>query len=236
MKNLSKLKPLKNLSLVDKVELRLIEFFKENKLSAGDAIPKEMEFAEALGVSRTVVREAILRLRTLGLIESKKHRGMILTQPDFIVNFERVLDSNLLGDEALKDIFELRLILEMGMADLLFARKTDVDIAELDAIVTKQEVEGSDTTIFSLEDEVAFHGKLYQIAGNSTLRRFQELLLPVFEYVHEQKLPNVDYEYSDKFITHRDLLNQLDKGTPDSFRIALRRHLEPHFERILKEI
>ena len=236
MKKLTELKPLKNLSLVDKVELRLIDYFKENKLIAGDSIPKEMEFAEALGVSRTVVREAFLRLRTLGLVESKKHRGMILTQPDFIINFERVLDSNLLGDEALKDIFELRLILEMGMADLLFARKTDEDIAELDAIVTKQEVEETDTSIFSLDNEIAFHGKLYRIAKNSTLQRFQELLLPIFKYFHENKLPNSDkFKYSQKFVTHRDLLNHLNVGTPDSFRIAMRQHLEPHFDRILDE-
>lgn len=233
MKKLTQLKPLKNLSLVDKVELRLLDFFKENKLVPGDSIPKEMEFAEALGVSRTVIREAVLRLRTLGLVESKKHRGMILTQPDFIINFERILDSNLLGDEALKDIFELRLILEMGMADLLFARKTDEDITELNTIVTKQEQEETDTTIFSLENEIAFHGKLYRIAKNNTLQRFQELLLPVFKYVNDHKLPNIDYEYSQQFVTHRDLINHLKEGTPDSFRMAMRQHLEPHFDKIL---
>jgi len=234
MKKLTKIQPLKSLSLVDKVELRLVDYFKENKLVAGDAIPKEMEFAEALGVSRTVVREALLRLRTLGLIESKKHRGMILTQPDFILNFERVVDSNLLSDDTLKDMFELRLILEMGMADLLFARKTDKDLEELDSIVAKQEKEETDTSFFSLENEIAFHGKLYEIAGNSTLQRFQQVLLPVFQYVHKNKLPNKEYNYSQKFVTHRDLLNHLKEGSPTSFREALRQHLEPHFDQILE--
>ena len=110
-KTIKKIKPLDNLSLVDKVELRLVAFIKENNLVPGDAFPKELELVESLGVSRTVVREASLRLRTLGIIESKKHRGMILTQPDFIDNFERVLDPKLLGNETLKNLFELRLIL-----------------------------------------------------------------------------------------------------------------------------
>lgn len=82
---LEKIEPIDNLSLVDKVEARILAFFKENGLRPGDAIPKELEFAESLGVSRTVVREALLRLRTLGLVESKKHRGMILTQPMLLV-------------------------------------------------------------------------------------------------------------------------------------------------------
>lgn len=231
-----KIKPIKNLSLVDEVEICITQFIKDNKLKIGDAIPKEMEFAEALGVSRTVVREALLRLRTIGIIESKKHKGMILTQPDIITNIEKVLETNLLGDQTLRDIFELRLILEMGMVDLLFARITTQDIIGLEKIVNTQA--GNNTAIFSLEAEVAFHGKLYEISKNKTLKRFQELLLPVFQYVHTNILPNAEnlsYD-SEKFITHKDLLTHLKTGSPNSFRQAMRQHLEPHFNRILNQL
>ena len=59
-------------SLVDKVEVNLIEYFKNKELQPGDLIPKEMELAEIMGVSRTVIRETLTRLRTMGLIEIKK--------------------------------------------------------------------------------------------------------------------------------------------------------------------
>lgn len=233
-----KIAPIKSVSLVDEVEIRVMQFIKENKLKSGDSIPKELEFAAALGVSRTVVREALLRLRTIGMIDSKKHKGMILTHPDIIENFEKAIKSNLLGEETLKDMFELRLILEMGMADLLFARKTDKDIEELEKIVSKEEKLHQDSTIFTLDLEVAFHGKLYEISGNDTLKRFQDLLLPVFRYVHENMLPDAEkFEYSSgKFISHRDVLNELKTGTPTSFRVAMRQHLEPHFERVLNVV
>ena len=64
-------------TLVDKVEKSIIDYIKNNALKVGDALPKELEIAESLGVSRTAVREAMLRLRTLGLIESRKHRGIV---------------------------------------------------------------------------------------------------------------------------------------------------------------
>ncbi|WOD42802.1 FadR/GntR family transcriptional regulator [Hwangdonia lutea] len=235
---LSKIAPLENLSLVDKVELRLKEYFKENNLKIGDSIPKELEFAEALGVSRTVIREALLRLRTIGVIQSKKRSGMILTQPDIIQNFEKAIEYNLLGEEALTDIFELRLILEMGMADLLFARKTKADLEALDKIVSKQEKEEQNTVLFSLKNEIAFHGKLYEMSKNSTLQRFQDLLLPVFNYVHDN-MPHgaEDFKYSKgKFVTHRDLLNILIDGNAETFREAMRNHLEPHFDKVLNTI
>lgn len=229
----NKIKPINTLSLVDKVELRLMEFFSENNLQPGDAIPKELEIAESLGVSRTVVREALLRLRTLGLVESKKHRGMILTRPDVLIGFEKVLDPKLLSEETLQDIFELRLILEMGMADLLLARKTQKDINDLERIVRREEKNNNETTKFSLKQEIDFHGKLYQMSGNRTLQRFQNLLLPAFQYIHDHGFFNKDYKYTKKNISHRDLLETIKTGSAETFREAMRQHLEPHYDKVL---
>ncbi|MFC4094572.1 FadR/GntR family transcriptional regulator [Euzebyella saccharophila] len=238
-KQLKNIKPVDTGSLVDKVEVRLLAFFKENNLKPGDAIPKELDFAESLGVSRTVVREALLRLRTLGLVESKKHRGMILKQPDIINNFERIMDPTLLGENTLKQLFEFRLILEMGMADFLFENRTQKDMDELEEIVETGEATDTGKIRFTLDKEVAFHGKLYQISKNETLQRFQGLLLPVFEYVYLKETENTDldeYHYTTgTFVTHRMLLDNLKIGTPETFRNAMRRHLEPHFDHILKK-
>ena len=117
--------PIQSSTMADVVELRLRDFLKKKSFRPGDALPKEQELADALGVSRNVVREALSRLRMLGMIETKKKRGMILAQPDILVSFERVLDPLILGQETLQDIFELRLVLEMGLADLIYVRKTD---------------------------------------------------------------------------------------------------------------
>lgn len=232
-----KIAPLTNLSLVDKVELSLTDYIKKNKLKIGDSIPKEIEFADALGVSRTVVREAFSRLRTIGMIVSKKHAGMVLAQPDIIVNIAKVFDSKLLSDESLKHLFELRLILDMGMIDLLFNRKTEEDIAELEMIVSQMENENKDTSVFSLDSEIAFHGKLYEMSGNNTLKRFQEILLPVFQYVHDHKLSDADtYMYAKKFVSHRDLLNYLKQDDIEMFRTGMRKHLEPHFDRVFNKV
>lgn len=220
-------------TMADMVELRLREFLKKKAFKPGDALPKELELAEALDVSRNVVREALSRLRMLGMIESKKKRGTILAEPDIMNGFERVMDPLLLDQKTLQDLFELRLVLEMGLADLLFARVTSKGIEELERIVEKEVNKIQQP--FRLKFEIDFHSKLYQMTGNDTFLRFQNILLPVFEYVvkEEQKLTG---KAKVGKVTHRDLLELIKKGKPEDFRKGMKEHLAPHFERVGKRL
>ena len=217
-------------SLVDKVEANLVELLQQRKLKVGDSIPKELELAETLGVSRTVIREALLRLRMMGLIESKKKKGAVITSPDLFGIMRKSMNPHVLDQETLKGIFEIRLVLEIGMADFIFQRITPEDIRELKKIVSK-EPKITDHHLFNIEHEIAFHGKLYEITGNETMKKFQKMLLPVFDYVHKSGLLKRQLHLK-TFVSHKGLVDILEKGTPELFRNAMRQHLENHFARI----
>ena len=225
-----KIEPLRNASRVDDVELRLMEFLAAREIKAGDPLPKEVELADAFGVSRTVIREALARLRVMGLVESVKHKGSVVTHPDVLNPLERVLQPRILNEETLRDIFEIRLVLEVGMADLLFARVTEDDLRELEAIVAD---EPQRDVAFDSDFEVRFHGKLYAICGNRTLRRFQAMLLPVFAYVHHSGMLEKLTRPGRAFVTHKELVRVLREGTPEQFREAMRAHLDHQFRRVL---
>src|SRR5690606_15844607 len=113
--NLTKLRPIEQMTQVDRIEMNLQEYFRSENFLPGDPIPKEIELASAMGVSRTAMREALSRFKTLGIIESKKNRGMVITRPDVLNNMHRVLNPQLLDLDTMKDIFELRLVIEMGI-------------------------------------------------------------------------------------------------------------------------
>ncbi|MEO5591368.1 MAG: FCD domain-containing protein [Chitinophagaceae bacterium] len=217
-------------SLVDKVEMNLIELFIEKNFKVGDAIPKELELTEALGVSRTVIREALLRLRMMGLIESKKKRGAVITSPDLVSILEKSMNPRILDDATLKEIFEMRLSLEIGMADFIIERATKEDIAELKEIVA-DEPPVSQRHLFQIDHEIKFHGKLYEITRNETMKKFQKLLLPVFDYVHSSGLlkkftPNRNY------LSHNGLIDIIESGSAEALRNGMRNHLENHFARL----
>jgi len=219
-----------NQSLVDRVEANLIDLLHQRKLKVGDTIPKELELASALGVSRTVVREALMRLRMMGLIDSKKKKGSVITNPDIFGNLAKSLNPYVLSEDTLKEIFEIRLILEIGMADLLFKHVTPDDIKELKAIV-KNEPASTSGEKFEAAYEIQFHGKLYQISKNETLIKFQKLLLPIFDFVNKSDIIE-PAKNPKKFVSHKQLIGILEKGTPEEFRNGMRVHLSSHFARL----
>ena len=217
-------------SLVDRVESKLVQFLQDQQLKVGDSIPTELELCNALGVSRTVVREAMLRLRLRGLIESKKKKGAVITSPDIFGIISKSMNPHILSDDTLKEIFEIRLVLEIGMADFLFHRINDKDIRDLQEIVDSEQ-EIAQSNIFDISHEIAFHGKLYDITGNEALKKFQDMLLPIFGYVHKSDLLESSMP-KDKFVTHKGLIDIVKYGSPESFRNGMRNHLGNHFDRL----
>ena len=221
-----------NSSLVDKVEASLVDLLQQQKLKIGDTIPKETDLAAALGVSRTVIREALLRLRMMGLIESKKKKGSVITSPDLFANLNKSMNPHILDQDTLKEMFEIRLVLEIGMADLLFHRITKNDISDLKEIVAN-EPPATQYHLFNIEHEIKFHGKLYEISGNNTMKKFQSMLLPVFDYVHQSGLLKKQ-PLLKTFVSHKELVDILETGDPETFRNGMRNHLENHFARLFE--
>ncbi len=220
------LEPISSKTMAELVEVRLREYFRKRAFKPGDSLPTEVELAQALGVSRNVVREALSRFRMLGIVETRKKRGMIMSNPDILGSFEKVLDPLIIDDATLQDIFELRLVLEMGLADLLYKRKTDKAIEELEKIATNEETDNN----FRVQNEIAFHGKLYEMTKNDTLKRFQTMLLPIFAYVITLEEKPIRGK-----ISHIDLVNILRTGTKEDFKKGMLAHLQPHFDRLGKK-
>src|SRR5690606_12360162 len=157
-------------------------------------------------------------------------KGAVITSPDLFGIMSKSMNPHILDEETLKEIFEIRLVLEIGMADLLFRRITKEDIQELRKIVSK-EPKITDHHLFNISHEVAFHGKLYEITGNKTLKKFQKMLLPVFDYVHHSGLLKKQ-PLLKTFVSHKELITILEKGNLEQLRNGMRDHLENHFARL----
>ncbi|NND34783.1 MAG: FadR family transcriptional regulator, partial [Saprospiraceae bacterium] len=178
--------------------------------------------------SRTALREGLSRLKTLGLIESRRNRGIVLTRPDILGSIERVLEPSFLDTNTLQDVFELRLVLELGISELLFLRKTPESLQKLEEIVEKEEA--TSDRLVKTRCDADFHATLYRISGNDTILRFQKMLQPIFNYVYSGVIPG--RSKVEKPVTHRDLLEVLKHGSATKFRESMQIHLQVYFDSI----
>lgn len=224
---------LHTITLADQAEEKIIEYIKKNHLIPGDSLPNEMQFSEMMGISRNVVREAMSRLRMLGLIQSRTKRGIVVTEPPLLNGFKKVLDPQLLSIETIKDMMGMRLALEIGITDFIYTNITEDDLKELDEIVARQKAIGINN--LSIEDELKFHLKIYAIAGNQFIMKFQELMHPIFvfskqNYEHYFQPINRKLQKEKRIITHSDILEKLKSRDAEGYRIAMQMHLRPYWE------
>lgn len=210
-------------SQIEEVQDKILQYIRDNGFEYNTVLPKEDEMAQELGVSRVVMREAYSGLRTLGFIETKRKKGTIFVQPKVFGMLKYVIMSGLLDKESIKDLYELRLMLEIGMADLVVANPNDDRIQELMEIVEKEE-KCTDSQLLR-EYDVQFHTILYKMTGNKSLEYFQKLLHQLFQLY----TPKPADWLKNEMITHRTLVALLQRGDTELFRSAMRTHLEIQF-------
>lgn len=216
-----------SVTLVDKVEDKLLTYFRVNELHAGDAIPNENELAAALGVARSVLREALSRLKMMGMIETRTRRGMILTEPSILGGMKRVVDPRILSEDSLFDILGFRIALEIGICSDIFKNITWEDIEDLELIV--EAGVAFENNEYAPISEFSFHAKLYEITGNRTISEFQEIIHPVMTFVKDKfkdllEPINIEMKKKGMIVTHADLLGFIKKKDADGFRKALEQH------------
>lgn len=225
-----------NSSLVEQTQRDILKYISENK---GNHLPKENDFVESLGVSRGVVREALSRLRALGIIETKRKKGMQVVAPEVFGVMKTIVSSGALDKESLRDLYQLRLMLEIGMADFVYLNKTDAGMKKLDSIVA-EEVACEQAMIYAQTDEekyevakkltdidFRFHSTLFELTGNKSLMDFQHILRHLFTLY----IPKVRDDYHKRnVVSHVGLFNLLQTSSADSFRVAMRLHLKTQFD------
>jgi DNA-binding FadR family transcriptional regulator len=218
---------IKTITLVDQVEEQILSNILLNKLTIGSEIPSELLLAEKLDVGRNVVREALSRLRMLGIIESRKNKGMILREPNIMKCFSKVVNPYMLSKKTILDLLGFRTSLESGISELIIDNITDEDISELEIIVAKH-IYQEDMKL-KVENEIEFHSKLYKITDNQAIIDFQQLVIPLFNFVNQNfedfRIFNNEIKKKGQQIKHEDLLLFLKNKDIEGYRKAITTHL-----------
>jgi GntR family transcriptional regulator, transcriptional repressor for pyruvate dehydrogenase complex len=162
------IRPIEHSSVYELVVEQLRRLIHIGTYAPGDKLPPERELAELLQVSRASVREAVRVLEGEGYVEAR--RGVA----GGIVVLDRAVEEERIGPyiremlPRVREIFEFRRAVECEAARLAAVRRTDEQLAGLEAAVDVMESD-QETSRFRLADS-EFHVGIGEAAGNEWMR------------------------------------------------------------------
>lgn len=149
-------------SSVDEVVGQLIEALTEGTWAVGDRLPTEHRLTEELGVSRTVIREAVRALVHLGVLETRQGAGTyVVSTADPAPMLRRF------GTADIREVFEVQLGFDVQAAQLAATRRTEADLRRLRGLLTARH-HATAPEEFARAD-ADFHLAVVEAAGNSVL-------------------------------------------------------------------
>ncbi len=170
--------PIKSRRLYEEVVERLSRRIFDGSFEHGDQLPNERKLAETYGVSRTVIREAMRTLVNNGLVEVRTGQGTFVVDDTAKALKSSIHTLMRFGDERdrLREMVELRELLEPGIAGLAARRASSDDLEKLrQAIGAMDDAMGDETAYIAADNR--FHLQLAHATGNRLIPRILDSIV-----------------------------------------------------------
>jgi GntR family transcriptional repressor for pyruvate dehydrogenase complex len=170
-------------TLAEQIGRQLMNLINEQQLKPGDAFPSEIALTEMFSVSRSVVREALVQLKSLGIVSVRSGRPPVVREIDNRLPSIFFEYSILLKNVKAHELLEVRRGLEMQSALLAARHATDEEIASMQDTTVVMEAalqkRGYDQFV---ELDVKFH---LQVASSSRNKMLLQLVEAIREPVRD---------------------------------------------------
>ena len=196
---------------------------REGVLKPGDKLPPEREMSERLKVSRSSLREAMRVLEFQGLVESRPGSGTYVRSENLDTLLPLMEEAFQKIAHSIKDIHEIRSLLEPEIAALAAERATREDVKRMENAIEDQERQiRADKT--GLEGDTAFHFALAQSTQNWGLLIMVSVLDDTLSGPRE-KIMREPGRPQQSLESHRQVLEFVRQGDGPGGRSAMRNHL-----------
>ena len=191
--------------LIDKV----IKMIKANDIVINGKLPSERDLAALIGVSRTKLREALIALETLGIIEMRGKEGIVLINKASENIHNNVEWANACPFEEIAEIMQIRLLVEPNVVAFAAANRTETDVQKLKYCLEELlQADGNKTPDKAAYWNTVLHATILKIANNNILFSFYQ---HIFERMQKSCL---------------QLRIEIMNNTPDFTKVILRQHFE----------
>ena len=226
--------PVRSAAIFRAAQERIKQYIVDHRLGPGAPLPTEFELARTLGISRNSLREALKALETVGVLETRHGLGTFVGKASLaplVAGMAFNLVQSLSVDtRTLREMLELREILESGLVERVIGVHTPEQLARLEDLVARM-AEAAGRGTLDPDVDRTFHDTLYEPLDNQVVT----LLLHAFWDVQaavQSQLPAAPHLATTNARWHRDILDAVRRGDAAGAVAAMREQFTGARERI----
>jgi len=219
-------------TLVQQIAEQLRSDILESGHPEGHRFTTELEVAKRFSVSRYVAREAVGRLRALGIVGDEGWSGIAVGKPDVVQLFSNSLPFYVRNANDMLRVARLRYVLEIGVVDLAVANATEEQITRLEKLAEAFEhaSKAGDSRESLDQLDIAFHGVFLEMSGDELIAGMHRVIQSFFSaaprYCPDSYYPNSPSDHQSTSWQHAEISASIRARDPEQTRALIRMHLK----------
>lgn len=231
---LQNIDPIKREPLAMQIARRLVEYILSGQVEPGDRMPSERQLAEAFGVGRSAMREALKALTLIGLIEVRQGDGTYLKKPDAALLPQVIEWGLLLGERRTMDLVEARQHLEVVIAGLAARRRTEQDVSALRGLLQRMDQSEHNVEAF-VDADVAFHQRIADAARNSVLKDIHSSVQALSRAWIRRVITSAE-STRPSYEEHVPIFEAIERGDSEAAQAAMEHHMTSAAQRLRRTL
>lgn len=217
------IQPVKKVNISDQVYEQLKEQLISGVWKQGDKIPSENELVALFNVSRVTVRQALSKLITLGLLETKLGEGTFVKEITPGVYMKEMIPYIYLNKDSFREVLEFRLVIEVETAGIAAEKITDKDIARLERCLNRM-IDYKDELGKYVHEDLHFHMIIAKSTQNSLIIQVNNIVREIIRETIKNVTEEIGIEVGLKY--HKLLIDSFKQRDAEMAKKMMREHLQ----------
>lgn len=218
------IKPIKRSNLVPQVMECVKDYIVDNNLEAGTRLPTEKQFSEMLGISKTILREAMKSLEAVGIVEINVGNGMFVSDVDYSKLVGHLSYAVRRCPQDFIHLVKTRMLLEVGSLDDVLENIQMDDLVRLEDICDREA--NAETPEEYLECDMGFHKELVACSKNPLIIELSAFFSVFSSHIAPMiKTDTMQDSRVEDAQSHKQILESIRHRELESAKSMLRQHI-----------
>lgn len=216
---------------------KIEEMIKRGEVRPGEKLDSVVALSEKFDVSRSAVREALSALRAVGIVTIRQGEGTFVNQYDFSTITEMMNSRTLISRQEMKELFEVRHVLEKGASELAAVRRSEEDLERMHTAL-EQMMQADGTDDLGEQADVRFHLAIVEASGNTLLTqmmgRLSDTMQKTMYETRKAWLFSEKRSFRRLLDEHQQIYTAINEQDPEAAAEAMSAHLT-NVEKVLSK-